>query len=200
MTDAYRWLGFFWAASLVIVVPGPATLLVLSQPSRALALRALSGIVFGDLILICMAYLGVATALHVYPQLHLALRVFGGAYLLYLAWQYWHAPAFKPHVEGPAERRQTGVVQGIFLTLSNPKPILFFAGFFPLFLPINYAGRDFFSLGLGFELINLLYFSGIIVLASRLRQHQGWQILLPKIAALAMLLCVGILWASFCIS
>lgn len=197
MTDAYRWLGFFWAASLVIVVPGPATLLVLSQPSRALALRALSGIVLGDMILICMAYLGVASALHLYPQLHIALRMFGGAYLLYLAWQYWHTPALNTQVDSPVERHQTGIAKGIFLTISNPKPILFFAGFFPLFLPPNYSGIDFFSLGLGFEFINLLYFSGIIFLASRLRQHQRWQIFLPKIAALAMLVCVLILLASF---
>lgn len=182
--------GFISAAILVIVVPGPATFFVLSQTNMKHALRAVSGIVSGDILLIGLAYLGVASALHLYPQIHLALRLFGAGYLLVLAWQFWHTTPVQIQNLNAPEATRPSYLQGLLLTLSNPKPILFFAGFFPLFLSTHYAWEEFLNLGLWFEAINLLYFSFIILLASKIRRSRRWHTALPKVASIAMLVCV----------
>ncbi|MDC6169314.1 LysE family translocator, partial [Paucibacter sp. XJ19-41] len=163
---------FISAALLVIAVPGPAMLMVLGQlrHSRVRAVAAVAGLVVGDLLLISAAGLGLATLLRQWPLLLTVLRWAGAAYVGWMGWAMLRAaPAA---VAAPAAG---GFRAALLLTLINPKPVLFFAAFFPLFLG---AGPQpwllgFLGLGLLFELLNIGFYALLIAAAGLLGARLG---------------------------
>jgi leucine efflux protein len=184
----------------LIALPGPATFFVLGkarESSRQATLAAL-GIVAGDIVLIGLAGLGLAALLMRWPQLLTAIKLAGAGYLAWLGWAL-----LRP---GPQTKRReiagdgkAVLLRGAMITLSNPKPILFFSGFFPLFIPGNSPSvtQDFYLLGAWFEVLNLGYFAALILLLARLRQSTQFnQLLNGRMDALAgwgLLACSGLL-------
>ncbi|NLR76002.1 LysE family translocator [Leeia aquatica] len=175
MLELSSLLTFIPAAALIILLPGPATLLVagLAGRSRRAAVSATWGIVAGDTLLIVASGAGVTTLLTQWPVLLMGIRMAGAVYLLYLGWGLLRQ---QPSVM-PASSQELGARshfwQGLLLTLGNPKPILFFAAFFPLFLT-RQRGSVWWSyaqLGAVFELLNVLYFFTLILACHRLA---GW--------------------------
>ncbi|WP_349742643.1 LysE family translocator [Roseateles cavernae] len=186
-------LAFVSAALLVIAVPGPAMLMVLAQlrHSRRRAVAAVAGLVVADLLLISAAGLGLATLLRQWPLLLTALRWAGAAYVGWMGWAMLRAaPAA---VAAPAAG---GFRAALLLTLINPKPVLFFAAFFPLFLG---AGPQpwllgFLGLGLLFELLNIGFYALLIAAAGLLGARlsgAGWGagLWLQRGGGVALLLC-----------
>ncbi|MCU7373509.1 LysE family transporter [Paucibacter sp. O1-1] len=184
---------FVSAALLVIAVPGPAMLMVLGQlrHSRMRAVAAVAGLVVGDLLLISAAGLGLATLLRQWPLLLTVLRWAGAAYVGWMGWAVLRAaPAA---VAAPAAG---GFRAALLLTLINPKPVLFFAAFFPLFLG---AGPQpwllgFLGLGLLFELLNIGFYALLIAAAGLLGARlggAGWGagLWLQRGGGVALLLC-----------
>lgn len=162
---------FVAAAALVIMVPGPATLFVAGQAQVAAwrAVRSTFGIVLGDIVLIALSALGLSTLLREVPSLARAIEVSGAAYLGWLGVSLWRT-AHQVHL-AQTPITSGGFLQGLALTLTNPKPVLFFGAFFPLF--IDRASGDwaggFLVLGAVFELLNLSYFAALIWLVARVR-------------------------------
>jgi len=164
---------FVSAAALVILVPGPATLLVAGQAHRSgwRAARATAGVVAGDLVLITLSGLGFAAVMQQWPALGLALTTAGALYVAWLGFGLVRgtpASSDAPAAEAP----RAGFLQGLTLTLTNPKPVLFFGAFFPLFIDraSGHWMTGFYALGAIFEAINLVYFGALILLVSRLRR------------------------------
>jgi len=161
---------FMAASALVIVVPGPATLFVLerARASRAQAALAVLGLVAGDLLLITAAGLGLAALLREWPSLLMALRVGGAAYVAWLG-----LGMLKPQGRGGEGSAPRGAAfsGALLLTLANPKVLLFFGAFFPLFISAGAAPwiLEFWRLGLVFEAINLGWFAGLIALFAVVR-------------------------------
>lgn len=199
---------FLLAATMVIAVPGPATFYVAAQAHRSSweAVCAISGIVLGDMILIAASGLGFAGLVSQWPVLLLAVKLAGAAYLSYLAWELLRS---RPSDFSAAEQRPvpvanpgSGFVKGVLLTVSNPKPLLFFAAFFPMFIqagtPTPMPG--FYALGLLFELLNLSYFAAIILLLGRLRTCPGLERFFAgsfnRISGYGLLLCCGFILVS----
>jgi len=194
---------FVSAAALVILVPGPATLLVAGQAHRSgwHAARATAGVVAGDLVLITLSGLGFAAVMQQWPALGVALTVAGALYVAWLGLGLLRsAPgsAGTPTTDAP----HAGFVQGLTLTLTNPKPVLFFGAFFPLF--IDRAGghwmTGFYALGAIFEAINLVYFGALIGLVSRLRRVTAWRVLrrgrIHQLSGGGLLLCAAVMLAT----
>lgn len=193
---------FIAAAALVIIVPGPATLLVAGQAHRSgwQAVRTTAGVVLGDLVLISLSGLGFATLMQRWPTLGLSLTVLGAAYVAYLGWRSWRASP--QQADGLRASSRGSFAQGLVLTLTNPKPILFFGAFFPLFIdPGKSDGghwmSGFCALGALFEAINLLYFAALIFLVSRLRKVTPWQRLpLHRLGGGGLMLCAAAMLAT----
>jgi threonine/homoserine/homoserine lactone efflux protein len=164
---------FLLAALLVIVVPGPATLYVLGQLrlSSWRAAQAVAGLVAGDLLLISAAGLGLGALLQQLPAALLVLRIGGALYVGWLGLTMLHSDPQPASVQRLV--RGTGFGPALWLTLFNPKPVLFFGAFFPLFLAAD--GHDwlagFLSLGLLFELLNMLWFALLIAGVALLKRH-----------------------------
>ena len=186
---------FVAASALVIVVPGPATLFVLEQAraSRTRAALAVLGLVSGDLLLISAAGLGLAALLREWPSLLVALRVGGAAYVAWLGLGMLRPQ--RGSGEGAVREGKT-FSGGLLLTLANPKVLLFFGAFFPLFIA---AGQGpwllaFWRLGLVFEAINLAWFALLIVgfAALRRRLPAGAQRVFRRLGGLAMMACAAL--------
>src|SRR5258708_3016531 len=92
--DSYS---LFVATALVLVVsPAPDTVLILSRTvasGTVPGLLTLIGTQTGNVIHALLAGLGVSTIVPLFPVAFDVLRFAGAAYLLYLAWTAWRAPA-----------------------------------------------------------------------------------------------------------
>ncbi|QTN29115.1 LysE family transporter [Rhodoferax sp. AJA081-3] len=187
---------FLLAATLVIVVPGPATLYVAGRArhSARSGFSAVLGIVVGDILLITVSGLGFATLVAQWPRLLDVMKFGGGLYIAYLALELLMpqpSPGQVAHGTPPAG----GFAKALLLTLSNPKPILFFSAFFPGFIDHSAPSAmcSFYLLGALFEAINLVYFAALIVLVGRLRQSRHFGsvagVHLQRLSGIGLLLC-----------
>jgi leucine efflux protein len=194
-------LAFLLAATLVILVPGPATLYVAgrAQGSTLSGCRAMLGIVAGDVALITLSGLGFAALLVQWPLLLAFVKMGGGLYIAYLALEQLKSTPRGPKLPtdgAPVEVTQGGFVKALLITLTNPKPILFFAAFFPMFIDpaARSTIRSYFLLGAMFELLNLIYFAALIAIV---RQLQRTELLGPSNSArLHWLSAIGLLVCS----
>ncbi|MCU1728040.1 LysE family translocator [Pseudomonas sp. 7P_10.2_Bac1] len=136
------WLLFSSAALIVILIPGPLSLLMISN-SLNYGLRrsypAFLGGVFASICLLSASALGLGALLLASEKLFSALKIVGALYLFYLAWQSWQQsrqPASAANVPEAAPKPRFSALFGraFVLGASNPKDILFFAAFLPQFL------------------------------------------------------------------
>jgi len=136
------WLLFSTAALVVILIPGPLSLLMIGNSLNYGIRRswpAFVGGVSASLCLLAASALGLGALLLASEQVFNALKVVGALYLFYLAWQSWRHSrevAAQPEVPTlpPAPRVGALFARAFALGASNPKDILFFAAFLPQFL------------------------------------------------------------------
>ena len=103
------WLLFSGAALVVILIPGPLSLLMISN-SLNYGLRrsypAFLGGVFASICLLSASALGLGALLLASEQLFSALKIVGALYLFYLAWQSWQQSRQPAHGAGGAPGRR----------------------------------------------------------------------------------------------
>ncbi|MFC7735307.1 LysE family translocator [Roseomonas sp. GCM10028921] len=126
-------------ASLVVALsPGPDMMFVLGQTlagGTRQGWAAAMGIYCGAAVHIVLATLGVAALLAAEPALFTALRLAGGAYLLWLGFGALRAAwAGTPAGAPPAGAARRVLLQGALTNLTNPKVALFFLAFLPQFV------------------------------------------------------------------
>ena len=136
------WLLYCGAALIVILIPGPLSLLMFSNTLNYGLRRSAPGFLGGVSASVCLlsaSALGLGALLLASERLFSALKLIGALYLFYLAWQSWQDSrrAAKP-VQAEEQPINPGF-QAMFwkafgLGASNPKDILFFAAFLPQFL------------------------------------------------------------------
>ena len=117
------------------MLPGPGvTALVARVLARGTqgAPAFIAGFVAGSLTWFAIAATGLAVLAQSFATLFIGIRLAGAAYLLFLAWKLWRAPA-RPMAEaqpGPAERGRL-FLTGMAINLGNPKVIVFFLALLP---------------------------------------------------------------------
>ena len=118
-----------------LAIPGPGNLALVTSTSKggvAGGLAATSGVILGDQMLMWSAVAGVAALLAAYPQAFSAVQWLGAGYLAWLGAKMLLAkPGAAPvlHIKPHHYLRQA-----LMITLLNPKAILFYMAFFPLFV------------------------------------------------------------------
>ncbi|WP_439495556.1 LysE family translocator [Bosea sp. (in: a-proteobacteria)] len=126
---------------LAVASPGPAVAALVARSLATGFRRSLpfaAGIVAGDLIWFSCTSLGLAVLMQSFHGLFVAIKYAGCAYLLYLAWKLWTAPAEAPRQ--PPQARGEGFrlfMGGIALTLGNPKVMVFFLSILPLVVDLD---------------------------------------------------------------
>lgn len=132
------WLAFVGATTLLLIIPGPTVLLVVSyalgQGLRT-ALPMAIGVALGDFTAMSLSLLGLGALLATSAGLFVALKWAGAAYLIWLGIKLWRAGGsmdVAPRHDASSALRMVG--HSWIVTALNPKSITFFVAFLPQFL------------------------------------------------------------------
>ena len=187
--------GAFVAAIIIfLAIPGPGNLALITSTSKGGVrggLAATFGVIAGDQVLMWAAVAGVAALLVAYPAAFRAVQWLGAGYLAWLGAKMLLAkPGAKPilNIEPRHYFKQAGLI-----TLLNPKAIVFYMAFFPLFVdPAQHQGM--LTFGVMAATIAVLTFAyGLVAvllthhLAERMRANPVIGRILEKIAGVFLL-------------
>ena len=169
---------FVLAVIVFLAIPGPGNLVLLTSTAKGGlrgGLAATLGVIAGDQVLMWAAVAGVAAVLATQPEFFQAMQWLGAAYLSYIGYKMWTTK----EGDAPVINITAGHYfrQSLWITLLNPKAIMFYMAFFPLFIdPQAHAG--FFTFGvMALTLAALTFLYGLIIcvlarrLSSRLQQR-----------------------------
>ena len=132
----------FLVALATALIPGPNNFMLMRlgmRRGRAAALWGGIGATIACVVWCAAAALGLAALLAAAPWLYKALKIGGGAYLVWFAWTLWRSRPEPPATGGEAPR-QSGLGylwQGFAINMTNPKTVLFFASVFSAYVGPN---------------------------------------------------------------
>ena len=187
--------GAFVAAILIfLAIPGPGNLALITSTGKGGirgGLAATFGVIAGDQVLMWAAVAGVATLLVTYPAAFRAVQWLGAVYLGWLGAKMLLAkPGSAPilHIEPHHFFRQAAVI-----TLLNPKAIVFYMAFFPLFVdPVHHRGIVTFAvMAATVAVLTFLYGLTAVLLthflAERMRANPVIRRVLEKVAGIFLI-------------
>lgn len=176
--ESQTFLYFLTASILLTLAPGPDILYLLtkslSDGAKAgiiLACGLVSGIVFHTTLVM----VGVAAFIKSSATAMLLLKIFGAAYLLFLAFGAFKSARTKKRLSLSREGRKFSSTalykRGVLMNVLNPKVLLFFLAFLPQFVNLSSSGASLTILFLGvvFAAQALIIFSVIAMFAGRVR-------------------------------
>ena len=166
------WFSFVAAAMLMCLTPGPTTIFIMGQAlnqGRGAVLPLLAGTMTADIIAMSLSFVGVGAILATSATLFGLLKWVGAAYLVYLGIKAWRAEPQLPSMgeggDGQAINSsiESSIDRGalyrraLLITVLNPKGIIFFMAFFPLFMdPAQPALPQMLALMIGFEIASIV--------------------------------------------
>ena len=173
-------LAFFTVALLLALAPGPDNLFVLMQSAtggRRAGFAVVTGLMLGVLVHTLAVALGLAALFAASTAAFTVLKLLGAAYLLYLAWGAWRAPAVladgcdaAPATPQPWSRL---MARGVVMNLTNPKVVLFFLALLPQFVQPERGpvALQMVWFGLLFIAAAVLVFGAVVLAADALRHR-----------------------------
>ena len=133
---------FVVAIILFLLIPGPGNLALITSTSKGGirgGLAATFGVIAGDQVLMWLAVAGVSALLAAYPAAFNSVQYLGAAYLAYLGFRMIVAKAGDAPILQMKPKHF--FMQSCMITLLNPKAIVFYMAFFPLFVdPLRHRG------------------------------------------------------------
>jgi len=134
-------LTFFIAIFIFSITPGPGIFAILARALTrgALACTPLAfGMVISDLIYLILACFSLSALATHYSEVFTFIRLAGAAYLLYLGWKMWTSPVNTDYDNAaPRSGALRSLMQGVLISASNPKVILFYIAFLPTFMDLS---------------------------------------------------------------
>jgi threonine/homoserine/homoserine lactone efflux protein len=185
---------FALAIIVFLMIPGPGNLALITSTGKGGirgGMAATLGVIAGDQILMWLAVAGVAALLTAYPSAFQAVQWLGAAYLAYLGIKMMLSkPGGAPLLN---IRPRDYFKQTVLITLLNPKAIIFYMAFFPLFVsPTRHQGLlTFAAMALTIAVLTLVY--GLVMvllthhLAERMRANPTVGAWLNRVAGLFLL-------------
>jgi leucine efflux protein len=185
---------FVLAVVVFLAIPGPGNLALITSTSKGRlvgGLAATLGVIAGDQVLMWLAVAGVAALLVAYPAALTAVQWLGAAYLVWLGGKMLLAKPGAAPILNIKPRHYFR--QAMAITLLNPKAIVFYMAFFPLFVdPALHRGLLTFGVMAGtIASLTLLY--GLVVvllthfLAERMRANPVVSRSLEKLAGVFLI-------------
>lgn len=185
---------FIVAIIVFLAIPGPGNLALITSTGKggiAGGMGATLGVIAGDQLLLWAAVAGVLALMAAYPAAFHAVQWLGAAYLAWLGLKMLRAkPGAAPIVNIKAGHY---VRQAMLITLLNPKAIIFYLAFFPLFIdPGQHQGLKTFGV-MAATIAVLTFLYGLLAvlltwkLAERLRANPRISATLEKAAGIFLL-------------
>lgn len=165
---------FVVAFIILLAIPGPGNFALITATGKGgikAGLAATWGVILGDQVLMWLAVAGVAALLTAYPAAFHMVQWVGAGYLGWLGMQML--------MTKPGAPRQSRLDNGHFLrqtmmiTLFNPKAIIFYMAFFPLFIdPLHHQGMITFGfMALTVATLTFLYGLAAVLLTHYLAEY-----------------------------
>jgi threonine/homoserine/homoserine lactone efflux protein len=195
MFDIQNYTSFLTAILVFQLIPGAGTFTILNATARngvGAGLGAVLGTLIGDFLFMVAAIAGLAAVMNANPIFFRALQWFGAAYLCWLGLQLLHSTVSQnatnpePHKSGWLYFRQACAV-----SLTNPKVILFFVAFFPLFLRPGSSTTTLIAMISHVTAISFLYQAGLVLagnaVARRLKAIPSARRIATRLAGIALI-------------
>jgi threonine/homoserine/homoserine lactone efflux protein len=187
----------FWAFVIAVAVflalPGPGTFALLTSTGKGgfrAGAAATFGLIVGDQVLLWLAALGVAAILQGHPVLFKSLQYAGAAYLMFVGLRlvFSHGASAQPI----PIRAGHYFRQALLITLLNPKAIVFYMAFFPLFIdPATQQGAvTFAAMAVTIAVLTLAYCLTLVAFAhaltAQVKAHRRVARALERLAGLVL--------------
>lgn len=195
------WLSFIFASMLLCFTPGPTVFLVMGQSlshGKKSVVPLVSGVLCGDVIAMAVSFAGLGALLATSAVLFTTFKWLAAAYLIYLGIKSWRAKVTPQHIDNRIQRNKM-FKNALLVTALNPKGIIFFIAFFPLFIDINRpAFPQMLTMAVSFLVVSASSASFYSIFAGYLRskaQSEKFQHLFNKVSG-TMLMGAGSITAS----
>lgn len=174
MFEIHNYYSFIIAVLLFQLYPGAGTIVILNSTARGGVrggMRAVFGTLTGDLIYMFSAVFGLAAILNTYPNILNIAQWIGVAYLFWIGFKYIRLSDKKSTSLEIKGTNWNFYSQALAVSLTNPKAIIFFMAFFPLFLGTNSRPLTLMILMVHVTVISFLYQTTLVLLGNATIQH-----------------------------
>jgi len=171
------WLAYVATSAVVLAIPGPTILLVLSysiSQGRGATLPLVAGVALGDSVAITLSLIGLGTLLAASAWLFTIIKWMGGLYLIYLGFRLLRE-AGRPMALEPGASRESPprklFANAFIVTALNPKSIVFFIALLPQFIsPAHPALAQLWILGVTFVVLATIGATSYALFATTIRR------------------------------
>jgi threonine/homoserine/homoserine lactone efflux protein len=174
MFEIQSYASFISAIILFQLIPGAGTIAILNATARngvMAGLGAVFGTLLGDFVFMVAALAGLAALMQQNPFLFEMLQYFGAAYLCWLGFSLLRAKLTNEHAYEPKKSPWRYFRQAFFVSITNPKVMLFFVAFFPLFLKADASQTTLVAMMLHVSLISLVYQTLLVLLGNSIARY-----------------------------
>lgn len=135
--ELHVYLAFVVATTIMIALPGPSVLLTVAHSISfgwRHGLSTVAGATMGIAVQLTVAAIGLTSLLNVVADAFDWLRWAGAAYLVYLGIKQWRGASEPLAFDTSSVSKKNLFVQGLVITIPNPKSLIFIAAFLPQFI------------------------------------------------------------------
>ncbi len=170
MFDIQNYASFVAAIIVFQLIPGAGTLVILNATARngiGAGLGSVGGTLVGDFIYMVAAVAGLAAVMNANPVMFKWLQWFGAAYICWMGFQLIRTSVDKGgNTEDPVKTGSVYFRQAFTVSLTNPKVVLFFVAFFPLFLRVDASPVTLGIMMAHVTVISFIYQSGLVFIGN----------------------------------
>ncbi len=197
MFGIINYTSFVLTVLLFLAIPGPGLLGIVAaagKHGRRAGFASTLGVVVGDWVHMVLAGIGVAALLQANPAVFKAIQYLGAAYLVYLGIGLLRtklpvpAPASRNiepvQVELRGNNRHAHFRRLFLITLMNPKAIVFYMAFFPLFInPAEHHGLwTLLAMAVTVSSLTVLFCFSVVLLVSLITRRLQGNMLVSRVA------------------
>ena len=195
MFDIQNYGSFIMAVVVFQIIPGAGTITIMNATARkgvGSGMKAVFGTLSGDFIYMLSAVLGLAAILSAFPSILASAQWIGAGYLCWLGWKLLRASVTNQAINMALELESWAYFrQALAVSLTNPKVIMFFMAFFPLFLSTESTPVTLLTLMVHVTAISFLYQTALVLVgntvAQRLSQWQYARLVASRLAGAALI-------------
>lgn len=195
MFGIQNYSSFIMAIVVFQIIPGAGTITILNSTARngiGTGMSTVFGTLVGDFIYMLAAVLGLAAVLSAYPNILASAQWIGVVYLCWIGWKLLRASMTDQPSNTALEQGGWAYFrQALAVSLTNPKVVMFFMAFFPLFLSTDSRLVTLCILMVHVTAISFIYQTGLVLIgnfvARRLSRWQYARLIATRLAGAALI-------------
>lgn len=136
------WLSFVLASMILCFTPGPTVFIVMGQSlshGKKSVIPLITGVLSGDVIAMSISFAGLGALLATSAALFSIFKWLAAGYLVYLGIKAWQKKVSLNDFGTTHNKNGKIFKEALIVTALNPKGIIFFIAFFPLFIDTSKA-------------------------------------------------------------